>query len=76
MINPKGEPSDEKKYGKRLTVEEECHNGSTALENAYEEALNQVCYLKKAIEDEKMNIVSNALSWIDSKFPFKRGSCA
>ena len=39
----------EEKYGARLTVEESCHNGKSALENAYEEALDLTCYLKKAL---------------------------
>ena len=39
----------EKKYGARLTVKEACHNDKSALENAYEEALDLACYLKKEI---------------------------
>lgn len=39
----------EKKYGARLTVEEACNNNKSALENAYEEALDLACYLKKAL---------------------------
>ncbi len=38
-----------KKYGKPLTQGEPCHNGLSALQNAYEEALDLAMYLKKAI---------------------------
>jgi len=41
----------EEKYGARLTVDQPCHNGQSALHNAYEEALDLACYLKKAILD-------------------------
>lgn len=42
----------ERKYGARLTAEQPCHNGQSALENAYEEALDLTCYLKKALLEE------------------------
>ena len=38
-----------RKYGARLTVSEPCHNNKSALENAYEEALDLACYLKKEL---------------------------
>ena len=38
-----------KKYGKPLTHDEPCNNGQSALQNAYEEALDLAMYLKKAI---------------------------
>ncbi len=37
------------KYGKPLTVDEPCHNGKSALQNAYEEALDLAMYLKKEL---------------------------
>jgi hypothetical protein len=41
----------ERKYGARLNATQPCNNGITALQNAYEEALDMACYLKKAITD-------------------------
>lgn len=40
------------KYGDRLTTGEPCHNGLSALQNAYEEALDLAIYLKKALMEE------------------------
>jgi len=40
-----------KKYGRPLTTGEPCHNGKSALQNAYEEALDLAMYLRKAIEE-------------------------
>ena len=37
------------KYGLPLTVGKPCHNGKSALQNAYEEALDLSKYLKKAM---------------------------
>ena len=41
------------KYGARLTVGEPCHNGQSALQNAYEEVLDLAVYLRKAITDKE-----------------------
>ena len=40
-----------RKYGKRLSRNRPLANGLTALENAYEEALDLALYLKKALCD-------------------------
>ena len=37
------------KYGARLNTNHPCANELSALENAYEETLDLVCYLKKAL---------------------------
>jgi len=42
----------EKKYGTRLDTEILPQNGLSALHNAYEEALDLVCYLRKALAEE------------------------
>jgi hypothetical protein len=39
----------EEKYGARLNTTDPCNNGLSALQNAYEEALDLAVYLKKAI---------------------------
>ena len=41
----------ENKYGARLDTEIPPQNGLSALRNAYEEALDLACYLRKALAD-------------------------
>jgi hypothetical protein len=43
----------ERKYGARLNATQPCNNGISALQNAYEEALDMACYLKKALMEER-----------------------
>jgi len=44
------------KYGARLTTDEPCHNGISALQNAYEEALDLACYLKMSLTEEHIKV--------------------